>query len=50
MADAFSEKLAEAKLKMFAALQPAGGKTIVLVRGSIKFESPDKKVVIRREA
>jgi len=46
--DELAKKIAEAKAKMFGNLQPSGGKSILIVSGDVKVESPDKKVVVRK--
>jgi len=48
MADELAKKLAEAKEKMFGNLQPAGGKTLILVKGNARVESKDPKVEVRK--
>lgn len=48
MADEMAEKIAEAKKKMFGNLQPAGGKTVILVSGDGVVESKDNTAVVRR--
>ncbi len=47
MADELAKKIAEAKKKMFGALQPSG-KIILLVKGDAVVKSSNPKVEVRK--